>query len=330
MTTKLGETTTNDTLCTHERPVNIAPIEFPSPAFTAVIKPHGRSDLDKLGSSLARVVEEDPTLSTDRDPVTGEVLLSGLGESHVALIAERMKSKFDVSVDMQLPSVPYRETIRNSAEAQYRHKKQTGGAGQFADVSLRIEPLEPDPERDDPLEFVNEIVGGVISKGFMPAIEKGVREAMAEGVLTGHVVQDVRVAVFDGKEHPVDSKEIAFKTAGAQAFKLAVQKANPVITEPIYALEITVPDQYSGDVMGDISTRRGRVLGMLPAGKGKTTISAQVPLAECQRYATDLRSITQGRGIFSMVFDHYEDVPSHLAEHLVEQHRAEKEHAMAH
>ncbi len=330
MTTKLGETVTSDTLGTHDQPVRLPAITFPVPAFTAVIKPHGRSDLDKLGSAISRIVEEDPTLQTDRDPVTGETLLSGLGESHVEIIAERMKQKFDVNVDTGLPSVAYREAIRSKAEAQYRHKKQTGGAGQFADVTLRVEPLEPDPEREDPLEFVTEIVGGVISRGFMPAIEKGVRESMAEGVLTGHRVYDVRVAVFDGKEHPVDSKEIAFKTAGAHAFKLAVQKANPVITEPIYTLEITVPDQYSGDVMGDISTRRGRVMGMLPAGKGKTIITAQVPLAESQRYATDLRSITQGRGQFSMSFSHYEDVPSHIVNDLVEQHKQEKEHALVH
>ncbi len=325
MTTKLVETTTNDTLCAHDQPLQLPAIDFPAPAFTAVVKPHGRSDLDKLGSAIARVCEEDPSLHTDRDRVTGEMLLSGLGESHVTIIAERMKSKFDVSVDVDLPSVPYREAIRSVAEAQYRHKKQTGGAGQFADVSLRVEPLDPDPTREDGLVFVNEIVGGVISRGFMPAIEKGVREAMAEGVLAGHPVSDVRVAVFDGKEHPVDSKEIAFKTAGFQAFKLAAQKANPAIAEPVYTLEIVVPDQYSGDVMSDISTRRGRVMGMLPAGKGKTTITAQVPLAECQRYATDLRSITQGRGLFAMTFSHYEDVPTHLVDSLIDQHRHEKE-----
>lgn len=327
MTTKLVETATSDTLSRHDTPLQLDPIAFPRPSFIGVVKPHGRSDLDKLSTALARIVEEDPTLHIDRDQFTGESLLSGLGESHLAIIAERMKRKFDVTVDIELPSIPYLETIRTTAEAQYRHKKQTGGAGQFADVTLRVEPLEPDPTREDPLEFVNEIVGGVISRGFMPAIEKGVREAMAEGVLSGHPMRDVRVAVFDGKEHPVDSKEIAFKTAGAQAFKLAAMKAQPVIAEPIYLLEITVPDQFAGDVMSDISTRRGRVLGMLPASKGKTTVSAHVPLAECQRYATDLRSITQARGGFTMQFDHYEDVPSHLVETLIEQQRKQREAA---
>jgi len=271
-------------------------------------------------------MEEDPSLRASRDPYTGESLLSGLSENHLQLIADRIKRKYDTNVDIELPRIPYRETIRKTADAQYRHKKQSGGAGQFADVSLRIEPLPPDPSREDPLEFVSEIVGGVVSRGFWPAVEKGVREAMAEGILAGNLVRDVRVALFDGKEHPVDSKEIAFKTAGMHAFKLAAAKANPVIVEPIYIMEITVPEHYAGDVMSDISTRRGRVLGMMPAGKGKTTVSAQVPLAECQRYATDLRGFTQARGTFTMTFDRYEDVPAHLIDGLVEAYKQSREH----
>jgi elongation factor G len=218
--------------------------------------------------------------------------------------------------------VAYRETIRGKAEAQYRHKKQTGGAGQFGDVTIRIEPLAPDPAREDPLEFVNAIVGGVIDRTFVPAVEKGVREAMAEGVVSGNHMVDVRVTLFDGKMHPVDSKEIAFKIAGHEAFKIAAQKAQPVIMEPIYALEISVPDQFAGDIMSDMTTRRGRVSGMLPDGSGRTTISAHAPLAEIQRYATDLRSLTQGRGRFSMQFDHFEDVPQHLAQGLIEAQKA--------
>jgi elongation factor G len=323
--TKLVETATNDTLSLHEHPLQLAAISFPQPAFTATIHPHSRADLDKLGTALHRTLEEDPTLQTSRDQVTGETMLSGLGESHLNIVAERMKRKFDVSVDMALPRIPYRETIRLKAEAQYRHKKQTGGAGQFADVTLRVEPLPPDPSREDPLEFVNEIVGGVISRGFMPAIEKGVREAMHEGVLSGSQVVDVRVAVIDGKEHPVDSKEIAFKAAGKEAFRAAVLKAHPCVMEPIYQLDITVPDHFAGDVMSDISTRRGRVLGMLPSGRGKTTVTAHVPLVECQRYTTDLRAMTQARGTFSMVFDHYEEVPPHLMNSLMESHKKEKE-----
>lgn len=325
--TKLAEATTNDTLCASGRALELEPINFPAPAFIATVKPHSRADLDKLGTALGRVIEEDPTLKASRDAQTGETLLSGLGESHLQIVADRMKRKFDVSIDIDLPRIPYREAIRGKAEAQYRHKKQTGGAGQFADVTLRVEPLEFDPNREDPLEFVNEVVGGVISRGFMPAIEKGVREAMAEGLLSGSPVIDVRVAVFDGKEHPVDSKEIAFKMAGKEAFKLAAQKARPVILEPIYQLEIVVPDQFAGDIMSDMSTRRGRVQGMLPSGNGRTTISATAPLAEIQRYATDLKGITQARGRFSMTLIGYEEVPGHLVDQVIASHKKEAETA---
>jgi elongation factor G len=315
--TKLAEVATNDTLCAHDRPLQLAPITFPAPAYSAMIKPKTRADLDRLGGALHNVVEEDPTLHVSRDIQSGETLLSGLGEPHLQIIAERMKRKFNVDVDLDLPRVPYRETIRGKAEAQYRHKKQTGGAGQFGDVSIRIEPLPPDPAREDPLEFVNAIVGGVIDRTFVPAVEKGVRDAMAEGVVSGNQLVDVRVTLFDGKMHPVDSKEIAFKIAGHEAFKLAVQKAQPVIMEPIYMMEISVPDQFAGDIMSDMTTRRGRVLGMLPDGNGRTTINAQAPLAEILRYATDLRSLTQGRGRFSMTFDHFDDLPAHLTQTLM-------------
>lgn len=316
--TKLVDVMTNDTLCSHDRPLQLAPVGFPATAYSAMVKPKTRADLDRLGGALHNVLEEDPTLQVTRDAQTGETLLAGLGEPHLQIIAERMKRKFNVDVDLDLPRVPYRETIRNKAEAQYRHKKQTGGAGQFGDVSIRIEPLTPDPAREDPLEFVNAIVGGVIDRTFVPAVEKGVREAMSEGVVSGNHLVDVRVTLFDGKMHPVDSKEIAFKIAGHEAFKLAVQKAQPVIMEPIYTLEISVPDQFAGDIMSDMTTRRGRVQGMLPTGSGRTTINAQAPLAEVLRYATDLRSLTQGRGRFSMQFDHFEDVPAHLAQGLIE------------
>ncbi|GIV98982.1 elongation factor G [Roseiflexus sp.] len=325
---KLGDVSTNDTLCSRDRPLQIAPITFPAPAFTATVKPKTRADLDKLGNALHNVVEEDPSLRVSRDPITGESLLSGQGESHLQIIVERMKRKFGVDVELDLPRVPYRETIRGKAEAQYRHKKQTGGAGQFADVTIRIEPLPPDPNRADPLEFVNAIVGGVIDKAFIPSVEKGVRAAMAEGVISGNPMVDVRVELFDGKMHPVDSKDIAFQIAGHEAFKIAAQKANPTIMEPIYQLEITVPEQYAGDVISDMNTRRGRVLGMMPAEGGRTTITAQAPLVEVLRYATDLRSLTQGRGRFSMTFDHYEDVPPHLMQALIEAQK--KEHSSGH
>jgi elongation factor G len=326
--TKLADAATGDTLCTAAQPITLDRIEFPQAGYTVAVRPHTRADLDKLGTALHRMIDEDPTLVADRDVRSGETLLSGLSESHLQIVSERMKRKFDVSVDLALPRIPYREAVRGRAEAQYRHKKQTGGAGQFADVSLRVEPLLPDPLRQDPLEFVNDVVGGVISRGFMPAIEKGVREAMEEGLLSGSPLSDVRVAVFDGKEHPVDSKEIAFKTAGKEAFRLAVQKAGVVIMEPICELQIMVPDQFSGDIMSDLSTRRGRVLGMLPGSTGKTLITAQAPLAEVQRYATDLRSMTQGRGRFRSEVISYEEVPPQLTAAIVEAHR--KEHEAAH
>jgi len=328
--TKLGDTQTNDTLCLSSRPLALSPIQFPAPAFIATVKPRTRADLDKLSSALSRMIEEDPSLQVSRDARTGEALLSGLSETHLQIVAERMKRKFDVNIDLELPRIPYRETIRSVATAQYRHKKQTGGAGQFADVALRVEPLPPDPHREDPLEFVNEIVGGVISRGFMPAIEKGIREAMEEGIISGNPVVDVRAAVFDGKEHPVDSKEIAFKTAAKEAFRLAAQKAGVIILEPIYNMEIIVPDQFAGDVMSDMSTRRGRVQGMMPMGNGKTVIHAQAPLVEIQRYATDLRGMTQGRGRFSISFAGYEEVPPHLVNQIVEAHKKELEAAHSH
>ncbi|MDQ5853993.1 MAG: elongation factor G, partial [Chloroflexota bacterium] len=320
--TKLVETTSSDTLCSHDRPLELRGVEYPKPAFTGTVRPHSKHDLDKMGTALHRVMEEDPALQMSRDPVTGETLLAGLGESHLRSIAERMKRKFDVSIDIDLPRVPYRETIRSRAEALYRHKKQTGGAGQFAEVVLRVEPLEPDPEREDPLDFQWQIVGGVISRGFMPAVEKGVRAAMQEGLLSGSPVVDVRVAVVDGKEHPVDSKEVAFVTAGNQAFKQAALKAQPILMEPVYELEINVPDQFTGDIMSDLNTRRGRIMGMQPSD-GRTVVTAHVPLAEIQRYASDLRSMTQGRGTFGMRFVHYEEVPSHLATEIQTKHKAE-------
>lgn len=324
---KLAETASGDTLCSHDRPLQLRGIEYPQPAFTAAIKPHSRADQDRLGNALHRVVEEDPCLQIARDTTSGGTLLSGLSETHLQNIADRMRRKMGVHVDIDLPRIPYRETIRAKGDASYTHKKQTGGAGQYAQVSMRVEPLEHDSEREDPLEFKWEIVGGVISRGFAPAIEKGVREAMHEGLISGSPLVDVRVAVYDGKEHPVDSKEIAFKTAGHQAFKQAALKAQPAIMEPIYELQINVPDQFTGDVMSDLNTRRGRIMGIETEGK-RTTITAHVPLAECQRYSTNLRSLTQGRGTFALRFDHYEDVPAHLIDQIRAE--AEAEHAAAH
>ncbi len=319
--TKLTQTGTGDTLCTIDRPLRLPPIEYPEPVFTASIRPQTKTDLDKMGAALSRILEEDPTLRQSRETETGEILLSGMGESHVQIAVERIKRKFDVTVIMDLPLVPYRETIRKSVETMYRHKKQTGGRGQFAEVHLRLEPMDYNVSD---FEFVNEIVGGVISRQYIPGVEKGVREAMQEGVVAGYRVVGVRVAVFYGKEHPVDSSEMAFKIAGLQAFKQGQAEANPVLLEPIMAIEITVPDSYTGDIMGDLNSRRARVQGMDPLG-GKTTIRASVPLAEAQRYSTDLRSMTGGRGLVRMSFDHYEEVPAHVAEAAIAEARKRKE-----
>jgi elongation factor G len=239
----------------------------------------------------------------------------------VQIAVERIKRKFDVNVLMDLPLVPYRETIRKTVEKAYRHKKQTGGRGQFAEVHLRLEPMD---YNTSDFEFVNEVVGGVISRQYIPGVEKGVREAMQEGVVAGYRVVGVRVAVFYGKEHPVDSSEMAFKIAGLNAFKEGEAEASPVLLEPIVSVEVTVPDSYTGDIMGDLNSRRARVQGMEPLG-GKTVIRANAPLAEMQRYATDLRSMTGGRGAVRMAYDHYEEVPTHVAEGAIAEARRRKE-----
>ncbi len=319
--TKLAQTGTGDTLCTADRPLLLPPIEFPAPVFTAAIRPQTKSDLDKMGAALNRILEEDPTLHTSREQETGEILLSGMGESHVQIAVDRIKRKFDVNVLVDLPLVPYRETIRKQVESVYRHKKQTGGRGQFAEVHLRLEPMD---YNENDFEFVNEIVGGVISRQYIPGVEKGVREAMQEGVVAGYRVVGARVAVFYGKEHPVDSSELAFKIAGLNAFKEGEAQASPVLLEPIMSIEVTVPDAYTGDIMGDLNSRRGRVQGMDPQG-GKTVIRAHVPLAEVQRYSTDVRSMTGGRGTVKLTFDHYEEVPAHVAESAIAEARRRKE-----
>jgi len=319
--TRLSATGTGDTLCTSDRPLVLPLIEFPEPVFTASIRPQTKVDLDKMGSALNRILEEDSTLRTSREQQTGEVLLSGMGESHVQIAVDRIKRKFDVSVLMELPLVPYRETILKMVESAYRHKKQTGGRGQFAEVHLRLEPIDYNVTD---FEFVNAIVGGSISRQYVPGVEKGVREAMQEGIVAGYPVVGVRVAVFYGKEHPVDSSEMAFKIAASQAFKQGQSEAGPILLEPIMAVEITVPDNYTGDIMGDLNSRRGRVQGMEPMG-GKTVIHAFVPLAEVQRYATDIRSRTGGRGMVRMQHDRYEQVPAHVAEAAVAEARRRKE-----
>lgn len=317
---KLMETTTGDTLTDPQHKVVIDGIEFPQPLFTAAVAPKTKSDLDKMGSALQRVADEDPTLHIGRDAATGETVVSGLGESHVQIAMERMARKFGVNVDIGLPVVPYRETIQKAVQKiEYKHKKQTGGHGQYGHVFIDVEPAEED------FQFVEKIFGGSVPRQYIPAVEKGVREAMDEGILAGFPVVNIKVTLTDGSYHNVDSSEMAFKLAASQAFKKAAQAANPVILEPVLNVSVTVPDTYTGDIMGDLTVKRAHVSGMTPAGDGYTTIEATVPAAEVQRYATDLRSLTQGRGTFTTEFSHYQQVPSHLTDSIIAAHRARQE-----
>jgi elongation factor G len=311
---KLAETTTGDTLCARERPVLLEPIAFPTPSYRLAVYPKTKADLDKLGTALSRITEEDPSLRVGRDHDTNETVLSGLGESHIEVTAERMKRKFGVEVELVTPRVPYKETITVARQAEYIHKKQTGGHGQYARVAIEVEPLS----KGSGFEFVNKIVGGSVPKQYIPAVEKGVHEALREGVLAHYPLVDLRVTLFDGKEHPVDSSEMAFKLAGMQALKKGAQEANPVLLEPVMTLRITVPEGHTGDILSDLNGKRGKVLGMTPQG-AFTVIEAQVPLAEVQRYATDLRSMTQGRAYYTMEVSHYEEVPSHVAQKVIQE-----------
>jgi len=317
---KLSATTTGQTLCDKGHPIVLPFIDFPRPVFSVAVTPKTKADLDKMGTGLSRLVEEDPTLQVEREPSTGETILSGMGESHVDIATRRLKQKFGVDVLTAIPKVPYRETITKRSEAQGRHKKQTGGRGQFGDVFIRFEPLP----RGSGFEFVDEIFGGAVPRGFIPAVEKGLREIIQKGVLAGYPTVDFRATLYDGSYHPVDSQEIAFRLAGQLAFKKGIPEAGPVLLEPIMSVTITVPEEYMGDVLGDLNTKRARVQGM-EQQRGNSIVTAQAPLAEMQRYATDLRSITQGRGIFSMEFSHYEEVPGHLVESIVAETKQEAE-----
>jgi elongation factor G len=287
-------------------------ISFPHPVFSAAITPKTKADLDKLGTALARLTEEDPTFRVEREATTAETVLSGMGESHIDIAARRLQSKFGVEIVTTVPKVPYKETIGKVGTSQYRHKKQTGGAGQFAEVWLRVEPLP----RGTGFEYDSEVREGHISRSFIPSIEKGIRQVLPQGVIAGYPVVDVKSVVYDGKEHPVDSKDIAFQIAGREAFKEAVRDAAPVLLEPIMTFAITMPDASMGDVLGDLNTKRARVLGTEQKGE-RSIITVQAPLAEMQGYATDMRSITQGRGMFSMEFSHYEEVPKHQADEII-------------
>jgi elongation factor G len=313
---KLNNTHTGDTLSTKDHPVELPGIDFPQPAYTTAIVPKSKNDLDKLSNALTRIIEEDPTIHVARDQETAETLLSGVGESHVDITIERMQRKFGVEVEKHDMHVPYREAIRKPARANGRFKRQSGGHGQFGDVTLEIAPLPPGEEQE--FVFENKIVGGVVPKEYIPGVEKGVREALKKGFVAGYPMIHVRVAAVDGKFHPVDSSSQAFEVAGSYAMQEAVPLANPVLLEPVMNVTIVVPDSYMGDVSSNLNTKRGRVQGMEALGNGYTQVNAVVPMAEMLHYSRDLRSITQGRGTFSMTIANYEEVPPLVQQQLVE------------
>jgi len=317
---KLTVTATGDTIGTKEKHVKIVPIIFPEPRYSEAVYPKTKLDLDKLGSSLAKIVEEDPTLKMHREAVTNETILSGIGEIQLSVAAEKMARKFGVNVDLQTPKVPYKETITMQCEAEYKHKKQTGGHGQYGHVVLELVPLP----RGSGTEFTERIVGGTIPKNFIPAVEKGVHEGVQEGILGGYPVEDVRITAIDGSFHPVDSSEICFKIAGAGAVKKGLQDGKSVLLEPIFKLKVTAPDFYTGDIISDLNTKRGQVQGMLPED-GINVIEAIVPLAEIQKYAMNLKSITQGKGTYSIEFSHYQEAPPLVTQKIIAAKQAEKE-----
>lgn len=318
---KLAATATNHTLCDRGHQLIVPAPVYPDPLYSLAVSPKTKADSAKMGPTLSRITEEDPTLQVRTEQGTGEVILSGMGEVHLDLAIRRMESKFGLGLSTAVPKVPYNESITRNAADYHRHKKQTGGAGQFGEVHMEIRPLE----RGSGFEFdTSRVFGGSISNSFFPSIEKGIRSRLDRGPLAGYPVVDVRCEVFDGKMHPVDSKDIAFQIAGREVFKKTFLAAGPVLLEPIMDVTITVPEEYMGDIMSDLNTRRGRVQGMEQA-KGKGVITAQVPMAEMQRYAIELRSITQGRGVYSMKFSHREPVPTHIAEGVIAAAKRERE-----
>ena len=308
---KLNVTSTGHTLGEQGHPLSLPVPAYPTALYRVAVIPSSQADSAKLSPTLTRLCEEDMTLTWRQDSTTKETILEGMGGQHIDVAIRKAKNLFQTELETKIPKVPYQETISRTGSAQYRHKKQSGGSGQFAEVHMRLEPLE-----GERFEFVNEVFGGAISKNYMPAIEKGVKAVMDDGVLAGYPVVNVKAAVFDGKEHPVDSKPVAFEICAKQVFKMAFQQAGPILLEPIVETRVTVPEENMGDILGDLNTRRARVQGMDTQG-GRSVVSAQVPLAEMQRYTTDLRSMTGGRGFFEMEFSHYQQLPTHLAEEVI-------------
>ena len=316
---KLKESTTGDTYCDEKNEINFKRIKFPSPVISCALFPKSRGDEDKMSNALARLVEEDPSLTLKRDEQTKEFILSGMGQIHLDVTIEKLKRKFGVEVETSIPKIPYKETIKGKTKIQGKYKKQSGGRGQYGDCWLEIEPMP----RSGGFEFVDKIFGGAIPKNYVPSVEKGVVEAMHEGVLAGYPIVDLRVLVVDGSYHEVDSSDMAFKIAASMGFKKGFMECNPILLEPIMNVEVNVPEDMTGDIIGDLNSRRGRVLGM-DQGVGGQVVKAKVPMAEMLRYASDLTSITSGRGMFTMEFDHYEEVPAHLREKIIEAAKTEK------
>ncbi len=317
---KLKDTATGDTICNEKAPILFDKLEIPPPIMSFAIEPKSRGDEDKIVSSIHRLTEEDPTLNFRREEQTKEMILSGMGQIHIEVAVEKMKRKFGVEVNLKIPKVPYKETIKSKTNVQGRYKKQSGGRGQFGDCWLDIEPLP----RGGGFEFVDKIVGGVIPQQYRPAVEKGIVEAMGEGALAGYPIVDVKVTLVDGSFHTVDSSEMAFKIAGSLGFKKGILACQPTLLEPIVNIDIEIPDEYMGDVIGDLNSRRGRVLGMDTRGTNQI-IKGQAPLAEILKYAPDLRSMTSGRGTFTHTHSHYEEVPPFIAEKIIADFKAKKE-----
>jgi elongation factor G len=317
--TKLKETTTGDTLCDPAKPIAFSSVTIPEPSITFAIEPKSRGDEDKISNALARILEEDAAIKYNRDPQTKQLLLSGSDQLHVEVTVSKLRKRYGVEVILKTPKIPYRETIRGKADVQGRHKKQTGGHGQFGDCWIRMEPLQ----RGAKFEFVDEIFGGSIPRNFIPAVEKGILESAARGFLAGYPVVDFKVTLYDGSYHPVDSSEMAFKIAGSLAFKKAMEEANPVLLEPIMDVEIYAPQEYAGALTGDLTSRRGRLQGM-DVKRDIQIIKAQVPMAEMVTYSPVLTSVTGGRGSYHMEFSHYDEVPAHIAQKIIEEANKEK------
>jgi len=319
---KLKDTLTGDTLCDEANPIVLSGITFPEPAISFAIQPKSRGDEDKISTALHRMAEEDPTLHHHFDPETKQLLVSGMGQMHVEMVVERMKRKYNVDVLVLPPRIPYKETVKGRAEVQGKYKKQTGGRGQYGDTWLRIEPLT----RGGGFEFVDDIFGGAIPRNFIPSVEKGVRECMKRGIYAGYPVVDLKVTLYDGSYHDVDSSDMAFQIAASMGLQKGFMDARPILLEPVMNVEVTAPSDNAGDVIGDINGRRGRVIGMEPDGE-IVAVRAQVPMAEMLTYESSLRSMTGGRGAYSMEPSHYEEVPAHIAEKVVKEAKAEKEKA---